>query len=70
MPLTQLSAWRMATEFEPMIPLRELRERKFDLHCGCGTSFLKRTIEHFPTECTVCGRRVDGMRVTKANNKG
>ena len=39
MTLTQLSAWRMATEFEPKIPLRELRERKFDLHCGYGKTF-------------------------------
>lgn len=66
MSLTQLSAWRMATEFEPKIPLRVLRELTFDLHCGCGTGFLKRTIEHFPIECTVCGRRVDGMRVSRS----
>ena len=50
MSLTQLSAWRIATEFEPKLPLRELRERKFDLHCGCGTSFLKCA----PRSCKGC----------------
>ena len=70
MSLTQLSAWRIATEYEPKIPLRELRKLTFDLHCGCGTSFLKRTVEHFPTKCTICGRGVEGMRVAKSTNKG
>ena len=66
MPVTQLSAWRRAVAAEPQLPLRQLREVKFDLRCGCGTGFLKRTIKDFPTACSTCGGRPEKMTLKRS----
>ena len=35
----------------------------YDLTCGCGTGYLKRTVELFPESCITCGASVDKMKV-------
>jgi hypothetical protein len=63
--LTQLSAWRKAVEAEPKVPVRELREVEFDLHCRCGTIFKNLSVESFPESCLVCGAGLGEMRARR-----
>ncbi len=66
MNVTQLSAWRKAVEAEPKVPVRELREVEFDLHCRCGTIFKNRSVEGFPETCLVCGVGLGEMKARRA----
>ena len=45
-------------------------QRLVSIRQGCGTRFLNRTIDTFPTECVSCGRGLDEMRVKRAEKEG